>query len=540
MKILKHSLPIVIACLSAFSVAHADFESDFTKSVAKSIKYVNTHPNEVWPEFSLSDKPTVLYFTEDANNIYAYHYIPVHQGWKLLNVENTPAYFRDDLNLTKGYGASYLDDVDGQQAYVYVPWTVEDQDQLSFHMLRMLGSRFYDSVYWKQISETVWSKFYNSDYDSFNQLENIKLAYLSDVILKNYLQTNDIEVLKDYAAVEYRRSDISNKKSRDFEWGLMVLDGPENYVGLKSQNLNDKEYVQAILNDQEYQNYCGSIKNPLNIRVCMYLRHDFRAEALGYALDKVGYDGWKNSLTQNQHKQLSMEDALEKSLNMSRAEMAQRTEDSKTHYHYDQISEQIDVVMKPYLAEMAQLKEQYAKSLGVEVRFRNFDFCNVIHFYDSNLDERNLFVLSDRLYLDRDFSVTNSCKNSDKSSTNTFALTHVPLHYTSWWNSEFMDGYDHQFKISSDTPLIIDGKQETAGAFVAAHKVKVFNSLQIKNAEVDIVLNEKGVIDGSTDRLVFHTFKDSKLKLSKKDKNKVMAERYLKFREMVKNMRRKG
>lgn len=538
MKTLRRCLPIAIACLSAFSVARADFEADVTTQLAKTIKYVNQHSADIWPDLTLTDMPTIVYFPNGSDHMYAYHYVPGRQDWKLLNIENLPVYFRDkndiDDNL-KYYGIN-IGLFDKKPAVIFNPTNWFGGTALD-NVAEMVAWRFDTLQYHSHISEADWQMYLDSTYDSFNQLENIKLAYLGVDAMKDYLQTNNLDALKDYMAVEQHRLDISNKQSKSYEWARQIITGPRSYVGDKALNLSDKDYAQKVLSNSGYQQICNSIASPHDIAACMlWVRDEFNNAAIGYALDKVGKEGWKKQIAYQAFPTIGTELAM--SLPMDSSEMVQRLNDAKTRYHYDQISMKVDSVMKPYLAEMAELREKDSKTPGVDLKFNDVCFgLRAIGFGE--------YLISDRLFMTKNYSYTDTCKNSDKTAKDVVTLTNVPVHYQSYWDS-FGTSFAHQFKISSDTSLIIDGKKQTAGEFVATHEVKEFKSLVIKNSEVDIEVNEKGVIDGSNDKIVFNAWTIGGSDVIptppkvKKDKKEIAIEKYTKLQEMVKKMVHKG
>lgn len=510
-------LAIALSCIMAFSSVYADdFEKDMTKALANTINYVNTHQDSIWPGFNLSAHSTILLFDKNEH-AYAYHFSPLSQGWKLLNIENSPVYYSIISPYDFPIHGNFVTEFEGQISSIHM---IDDdnlnlsiQDNLSY----IVSNQFWNFVYSSHIPQTSWDDYYKSKFDSFNEIENIKLAFLASEALKSYLQTSDMNALKDFQAIENQRYAISNADSQKFQKILNILFVLNHYVGLKSLNLNDNEYRNMILNSKYYDRDCNYFQTPQDIRFCMsYSRNEWVDDAIEYALDKINAEWVKKEFIPFMGK-IDVHDILDKTLHMSLREQVERIEDAKSHYHYDVISQKVETIMNPYLKEMHTLLENYKNSPNTEINFNN-----ICLFLDVALPGDPAFYPNSRTRLSKDYSANYSCSNC-YGGYNSLSLHNIPI---------FIENYDsqfiNQFKLPNNTTLIINNEKDTVGSFVAGHKLKTFNKLAIQNSSVNIEVNEPGIIDGSTGKLFFRVTSID-LKIQKPKNNADTLNEYVRF-----------
>lgn len=480
---------LLLLCITNAYANNVD--EKYVTSVAKAIQHVNKNPSAVWPNFQLNKYAIILLLVDHSvynyYHTYAFQFTPKDTNWEQLNFQDMHVYFRNPSGLDNQLGFQIVED---QLAYVkgVILDIPEKSKDVTSALTRSLFKHYvYNASHFPQDAINLKKYIYNG----FNEITNIAYINIEGAALKDYLINNDTEALKNYLAVHNTRLANLNDSSQKFEKALELSEGTASYVVLKSLNLSNKDYLDEVLSKP----YCTFKKHQSDIIWCLTnIQYNFIDLALGYALDQVATPDWKNTVEMNGTPFSSL---LNSYYPMSQSEITQRTEASKVHYQFDNITAALHKNIGDYLKDMQLQQEQYNRLEGYEITIDTRK-CNTK--FNDDMDE--YYYLNSQLLLYTNFKARYFC-DGDRYQMNVF-YNYIPFVYI---NKN--DGFE-TFKISPNTILIIDGNQETAHSFIQGNKKKTFYRLSIQNNQMSMNISGLGTLDGSNNKLVM-TLADKKV-----------------------------
>ena len=158
-----------------------------------------------------------------------------------------------------------------------------------------LAYELNDSPYAATKARLIKKLLYGSSiiHNGFNQAETYALLYLEVASLKEYLETQNEDLLKTFVAIDRYRKNLLGENSKSYE---KESDSPicADYVSYRAYNLNDTDFLHAVT--QRYKSKIPSYmfwRDTAQFATPIDFNQDYK-DALGiihlalqYALDKV-------------------------------------------------------------------------------------------------------------------------------------------------------------------------------------------------------------------------------------------------------------
>lgn len=497
---LSSSVLLTTSLLFSISTCFAQNNLSDLKHVAelaKTIHYVDANQDKVWPNFHLTQYPIILNFIqENSYPTYAFQFTPKNSKWQRLEVENTVVYFQNNADFDTRYSIDFMN-VEDQWSLIQKipPFEREFKNEINALVLYLFNDYQIKSKFSRAAID-----YAAYTYDGYNNITNIALAMIERASLKDYLSNNNLEALKNYLALHSTRMTALNSDSVKFEKALELSKGTQHYVAVKSTYITDQDYINESLSYYP-GSYCSSLNDKYNIAQCLsYSQYNFVDLALGYALDKLAISDWKKTIEATN---ITFSDLLSKQYPMSEAEVAQRVNDAKLNYQYDQLVAKLESTLKDYLEDMHQQQNAYEKLPGNQV---SVDVTGCSSLLPNHIQK--YYKLNSKTVLRTQYKARYLCDGNNYRMNVLFDYTPF-VFATEQHNPDHSTTDVASFKVPSDTLLIVDGKQETVGSFIEAGKKLSFHQLLINNNQVLVRINElTGVLDGSHNSLTITLPKD--------------------------------
>lgn len=478
-----------LSSIYAQNIDHMKYVSAF----AKNIQYVEANQSEVWPKFHLTKYPIILSFIY-RHPAYAFHFTPKDPAWQNINVENMSVFYHPKIIFPTNIITSFMMIEDQLTLLQLLPPADDLIEDEIFYLLRYLFNDYQkkDSNFSQEALDYL---AYN--YNGFNDIDNVALANIERAILKDYLVKNNPEHLKNYLAIHNIRISLLDKDSAQYEKALELSAGTGNYAAAKSLGLKDQMYVKfALTSYPSGYASCASLTTKYDIKDCLTKSHyNFVDLALGYALDNTIHSEWKKSVAEV--KNTNFTEILNDYYPMSNIEREVRVNANKLHYEYDKLIATLNATLKEYLTNMQEARDAYNKISGFEV---NTDITSCHSLEPSHYEKR--YDINSTTTLITNYTARYLCDGDHYRMNITFDTT--PFVF-----SESHHNKDHSttdisaFKVTPETLLTIDDKQETVGSFIKAHKKTSFHQLLINNNQVMVRISGlEGNLDGTEEKLI--------------------------------------
>ena len=411
-------------CGACYALPPSTEELSFVSKMSETFQYINENPM-LWPEFTISSKPSIIYFANKHN--YAFNFLPINPHWIKLQNQVSPVYFlENDEYGINDIAWAYDKMIDHQATYLFkyiASSTILD----NIHVL--LHERFH-MFQFEKFPEQI---YFSGTYTGFTQLENVKLSYLEIAALKNYLIHSDINSLQDYVAInQYRQTLIGTESSR-YEAGKENIEGLAEYYAWNGMNLDTKSRNDAML--KSFQDTC-TLDNLIKCQI--HHRYYFTGAVIGIALDQLSPVIWKEHLMKNK---VSVREQLYRLFPMNDEQLMQHIEHAKSYYHYETLIQPIETSIIDYQNKLSEQQEIYDKSTGVVFNLQKTP-CNL---FGMILTDKTYWINSDYV-LNINMTGHSSCQ--DESILVDY--NHLPFCYES-------NEYKNEFKISTDSQIIVDG-----------------------------------------------------------------------------------
>jgi hypothetical protein len=452
-------------------ITHAYALSDI-ESLAVFQASMKKNAADIWPGFSIGNRPMIV-ATRSDDSLYAFDLMTQNVKWEKKILQGVPVnYMQHDsvgahafLNNNKDLNKFFM--LENKPTTVMGLWS-EDSDfnisEMSFEYY--LNYELHDSPYAKTKLDILNQIIHGEQihFDSFNNPEIYSLLYVEVAVLKEYLSTQNAELLKTFAAVHQYRTQLLNANAKQYE---ISRDFPLcfYYVYMKALEISGVDSAKIILDKYLNKLPCYLSKSGDGDSCFPIIPDDFDEEyddmlrviymTEQYALDKLVPD-WKNTV---ESKNTPPTTILLQHYSLSNSEAKSLTEAAKARYGYAEFIQNINEKLQPYLMEMKQLQIRYENQAGVEFILKNQAGANGgrVSTYAKEYKIDNLTTIateSESLEVD-DYNVD-------------FKAENMPMY-------GMADEYFLKFKITPDTLITLDSnKPITIAEFIQANKpVKV-------------------------------------------------------------------
>jgi hypothetical protein len=458
-----------------------DYPIQYIQSLTSFLPQLKKNANAIWPGFQVETKPLIVYMRDDDqedqknDSLYALDVTPQNPAWQKQIINDTSVYYMQHDSIgAHAYQASILKPYfvfENQLSVVFTPHDIfgEAEKTNAFNnKILAMNYYFYYEFFHSPYAESKWEliKQQNIVHDGFNKTESMALLFLEATVLKQYLETHNEEVLKDYAALFQYRYQLLDQNSQTFE---VTAGEPlvEDYIAVKAVTQNDadfrayalSEYVELPSADYAgYQNhfYDDALK--------------FTHLVLEFGLDTV-QPNWKIAVESSNTPPSIV---LQQHYHFSDKEVAARVQSVKIRYGYAEISQSANALLTTYLQEMQALQTQYQQSADIEF------VMNLPDRYNGRSEgQAKQYVLDSDVTLH--IGVSKLQINAFHDDLN-FDGKNMPAYYTITKKS-FVDSKESsvvKFKLPGATKVIVDGKSDTLEHFVVTDKQVEFHQLSIE------------------------------------------------------------
>ncbi len=424
--------------------------------------------NRVWPALNINGNPIIIYFKNKHN--YAFNFTPINPGWKAINGQPRPVYSLDHdaygINNALWIG-SYP--IDNQPSFIF---NIDAFDGIGHGRTEAEHVLFHERFHMFQFESFPGDIWAYKTYDGFNNVENVKLTYLEDAALKNYLTTSDLEAIKDYAAINQYREKIMDSDSADYEAKKENLEGLADYYGWKMAISNSKERNNKIIDT--YKNRCNLDEL---IRCQIHNRYYFTGTVVGLALDQLMTATWKKKLVENKffiRKQLFQYYA------MSDNQIQKRIADAKVKYHYDEITQPVEDAIKKYKQNRDVELKAYENKQGVIFNIEKMP-CNRY----GGIAVQKTYYFDSNTQLEIGSAGNSSCP--DGSIQVNYLKTPYVL--------QIENIGEKQIKINSKIKMNIDGKSFEVGEVAKINSEIHFMNFSLTDPTIEIIVkNRRGLL----------------------------------------------
>ncbi len=440
-------------------------ELAFINRIANIIHFINQHQQEVWPGFHISDTASIVHYKN--NHLYAFNFTPKDTDWQDLDINGSMAYYNSKNNYNINQPLFFGALIDDQVSYIYGYHELDNTKADLRNALVFTHERFH---YYQ--AEHFIADQNLPEYQGFNNLENITLAYLEAEVLKKYLIDADIEILKDFVAINRYRSTLLDSNSIVYEQQQERWEGIADYIAFKAVTMDSNELYKELISDYDRENSC-SLVNPVDCVIKQ--RYYLTGVALGIALDRLSLEGWKETVEQNKR---TPRELLLSLFKMEPAEIDARINNAKQQYHYEEMVKPIEKSIGEYQAKLKKQLEAYDIFSGIKTRFYSPWPCiskaGVVSSFTYRIDGKTSLTIDSESFTE--------C--TDGSITVKYS---VPFEYNTLFYTEI--------KIDGDATILIDGEKITYTEFYSLRTRRMFHNLSILASNVSInFVNHSGLI----------------------------------------------
>lgn len=469
-------LSLYIVILPVYALTNIESLAVFQDSMKK-------NASSIWPGLKIGNRPTIVAI-EDTNELYAFDLTVNDNRWQKRVVQGVPVNYMPDNII--GFNAEH--DIfqpggffmfNNQQIIPTFAYTTEGYDgndyfnKLSMSLAYYFAYELNDSPYAKNKIKFV-NKYLNPTvYNAFNNANIVSLLYIELSILKDYVTTQNMELLKTFAAVHQYRTMQLDANAKNFE---IDNDIPFWYITLKALELNGGD-TSALLIHEYNDCFYDDKAYALSRYYIDTLSRIFETEQ--YVLDKIEPD-WKVDVEKNDTTTTSI---FMKHYPLSTEEIQSLTATAKSHYGYDALFQKYNNMLTPYLAEMNQLLDEYKKQNDVEFIIQKQSIGNFSRYgYSATLYKPNssgTTLFANATYVDYEYENI------------TFHEEKMPL-CIMFPSSDVLA----KFKLSSDTILILNNDEKiTIAKFMQMKKPRKINHLEVNEENgMRLLITTKGKV----------------------------------------------
>lgn len=314
--------------------------------------------NLVWSGYDIEKKPLVITF--DNGHLYAFNLTHPSAFWHAVKLENKTVLYSstDHWNAMQAHMHPEFP-IDGQNAYVFDLDLMKGNPVLPF--LVLVHERFHQHQF-GHFKKTTQPDAYKDHLNS----ENIALMQLEERVLIEFTKAapwDKKEIIKDFMAVNSTRRNLLDPSSLAWEYDQQRMEGLADYVSIK---LFDEVGIFPEFYGYPHLTFLleGYINDQNVAERAMKWRHYGVGAAIGFALDFLQVPDWKQQVENQGFSQVEL---LEKVLQLSKDECAQRLEKVKRTHHFAELQSLAKKSLKKYQKKIAKAVSQYQSLDGIAV-----------------------------------------------------------------------------------------------------------------------------------------------------------------------------
>lgn len=433
----------------------------------------------VWSKYDLSTSPIIISFTN--GHVYAFNLQTNDPSWEPITIDQTDLLFSpvDKWGFTRTlFQPSFR--IDNQSAYVFNLST--SNGKVPFHaFVHERFHRFQFKNFNMEDSKGNWKED--------NDIDHLTLMEMEEQTLVNFMKAegdlpSQKEYLKDFAAINQIRQSMMDPSSKEWENHQQRMEGTAEYVSYKmfeQYPLPDYSSHQALL--QSIQNAANNLD--VSDRAVKW-RHYSVGAVLGYGLDALGAQGWKQQVENGK----SQAQVLIGYFNMSPEEIKSRMDHIKASYDYIGMRDKIENSATEYQRSVFMVMNSYDGMNGIPVILntpRN------VGISGSGSTAKIYHMLNGLTVNVKDSSVMTTTDNAWR-----LELLKVPIVFQ-------IAATTREFKADNDTLIQLDDKEYNLADILHQKESMTFTKLNWKNKNsIFNSINHIGTISTINNRIVIN------------------------------------
>jgi hypothetical protein len=314
------------------------------------ISLISRHYNSqtrTWPTLSWKEVPLIMTF--ENGHIYAFGLKSSDKAWKTIQIgEVTALYTEDDQWGLADVQMSPWFEIEGQQAFVY---RMGANSRPRNDATVLAHERFHRH----QMEHFVPPNKMGISRDHLN-IENLTWSEIEDELFHLFLSAKGKEkdeYLADIVAVHSWRRSLLSEDTIAWEDNQMKMEGLADYVGT---HLFGGEVALLYMHPENQKD--GIVDNAIK------WRHYLAGATVGYALDYLGVEGWKEQIEEGE---TELSDLLFQAMPMTSTDQQTRLKKIKTRFSYAKRRKEMSDRVKGYQTELNELYQTYEQQKGVKL-----------------------------------------------------------------------------------------------------------------------------------------------------------------------------
>lgn len=334
-------------------------ESAYVERLSQTIDLLKEKQDQVWPGYDISLTPIVISFGN--GHIYAFNLKSSNPAWEKKQINSKTILFSAEDPW--GVSAVAMQDkfpMEGEEVFAFNVGLMQKNGSQDYLPLLVIVHELFHRYQFNEFLEDRAGL----DYQDRTNIENLALINVEERILIDFLQAEDsekLEHLKNFVAIHKIRTSSMHASSVNWENNQQRMEGLADYVSIKAQDafaiipgFSGQGHISTVLE--------GYVKNPDVAEFAVKWRHYGVGAALGYGLDYIHAENWKEKVEKNG---MDLASQLEEGIPMSSVEIYGRAWKAKQHYAYKTTKNEIAAREQSYQNNMTALIDGYKDQKGV-------------------------------------------------------------------------------------------------------------------------------------------------------------------------------
>lgn len=298
--------------------------------------------NGIWPTLDWKDAPLIVSF--ESGHYFAFHLNSSDTAWNSLKIKGieVQAASQDKWGL-KGLHMQAWFEIEGKQAFVYRMSGLGDPVE---DVTIMAHERFHRH----QSEHFTINQRQGTSQDHLVE-DNLTWSAIEDELLREFLKTNEMEWIKDFAAVNQMRREALDEDTVLWENGQLRMEGLADYVASKAFG-GEKALLRMHPYDENQEEFIDDI---------IKWRHYLAGAAIGYALDSLKVVNWKEKVQQGEN----LPDLLAKQVPFTKEERKMRLINIQKRLNYKKRRKIASSKVGTYLKQLEDIEADYQKREGM-------------------------------------------------------------------------------------------------------------------------------------------------------------------------------
>lgn len=300
---------------------------------------------EVWPTLDWKSSPIIATF--ESGHYFAFHLNSSDPAWNTLKIKGVEvqAASEDKWGL-KGLHMQAWFEIEGKQAFVY---RMNGKGEPIDDVIVMAHERFHRH----QSEHFTTMERQGASQDHLVE-DNLAWSAIEDELLREFLKAKErdraLEAIKDFIAVNQMRRIALDEETVLWENGQLRMEGLADYVASKSFG-GERALLGMHPDDDTQEEFIDDM---------IKWRHYLAGAAIGYALDFLKAEDWKEKVQKGEN----LPDLLAKQMPLSKEERKMRLIQIQKRLNYKKRRKTASSKVGSYLQQLEDIESDYQKRKG--------------------------------------------------------------------------------------------------------------------------------------------------------------------------------